>query len=241
MTKTIMRAGVLATAAALALPGAALAKSGDRDHDKMPDKWEAKHGLKVKKNDAKKDADRDGLVNLKEFRAKTDPQRADTDKDGLDDADEVRTENNPRDRDSDDDGVRDGNEVNGTIASFDSATGTLTISTSSGGTLTGQVTDATRIKCEDENDDGVVKSSKGPGHDGDGSEDDSGSGTDDGPNHDANDDEGDDDANDERVCTTADLTAGRPVHEAETELVNGQTVFEKVELLPAPAAPAPTA
>ncbi|MEA2473475.1 MAG: hypothetical protein QOE06_1390 [Thermoleophilaceae bacterium] len=229
MTKIMMRAGVLAAAIAMALPGAALAKKGDRDNDKMPDKWEVKHGLKVTKNDARKDADHDGLTNLKEFRAKTDPQNADTDNDGLDDGDEVNTNNNPHDGDSDNDGVRDGNEVNGTIASYDTATKTLTINLAGpgGGTLTGQVTDSTRIKCEDSSD--VSKSSEGSGH---GSGD---NGNDDGPNHDAGDDHGDSNGNGQ-ACTTANLTAGTPVHEAETELVNGQTVFDKVELAPKPAA-----
>src|SRR3954468_7157664 len=57
-----------------------------------------------------KDADHDGLKNLKEFKLGTDPRKADTDKDGLGDGDEMRSGNNPRKADSDGDGVKDGAE-----------------------------------------------------------------------------------------------------------------------------------
>jgi hypothetical protein len=221
MNRTITRTALVAAALALALPGAAFAKRGDRDNDRMPDRWEAKHHLRVNKDDARRDPDRDRVSNLAEYKAKTNPRRADSDDDGLRDGDERRTGNNGRDRDTDDDGVRDGDEVNGTIASFDSATKTLTINISGGGTLTGLVTDATRIECEDgDDDDRVRSSSSGPGRDGDGS-DNSGHG-----------ERRDDD--DDEACTTAALVAGTPVHEAEVELQNGRAVFEEVELLSKP-------
>ncbi|HEX8743102.1 MAG TPA: hypothetical protein VF712_08200 [Thermoleophilaceae bacterium] len=257
MKRTIMRAGVVAAALALALPGSALAKKGDRDNDRMPDRWEAKHHLRTGQNDAARDPDKDRVSNLKEFRAKTNPRRADTDRDGLRDDAERRTGNDARDRDTDDDGVRDGDEVNGTIASFDSATRTLTINVSGGGTLTGLVTDATRIECEgDDDDDRISSSSSGPGSDGDGdgsdnsgpgsdnsgpgstgSDRDDGDGDDDRADDDRADDRDDDDRDEDRPCTTADLVPGTPVHEAEVELRNGQAVFEEVELLPRPATP----
>src|SRR5215218_6867740 len=52
-----------------------------------------------------KDADRDGLKNLKEFKLGTDPRKADTDRDGLKDGDEVASANNPTKADTDGDGV----------------------------------------------------------------------------------------------------------------------------------------
>ena len=44
-------------AALLAVPGAAMAKSRDRDHDKLPDKWEKKFHLSTHRNNAKGDPD----------------------------------------------------------------------------------------------------------------------------------------------------------------------------------------
>lgn len=45
----------------------------DSDGDGMPDEWEAAHGLNPYSNDANLDLDHDGLSNLMEFRADTDP------------------------------------------------------------------------------------------------------------------------------------------------------------------------
>src|SRR4051812_47072385 len=106
----------------LAIPGAALAKSRDRDHDRMPDKWERAHHLSTKSKNAKRDPDHDGLSNIGEFRSRTRPHDADTDNDGIEDGDEdrdhdrvdnaneIREHTSPRDRDSDDDGIKDGRE-----------------------------------------------------------------------------------------------------------------------------------
>ena len=199
-----------ATTVALALPAVAAAK--DRDHDGMRDSWEAKYGLNTHRNDARGDKDRDGLRNLAEYRAHTNPRKDDTDRDGINDADEQA----------------------GTIASFDAATGTLTVNLFGGGTLTGKVNDATRIECDDNNSMNKVvqrhgaddnsgpgnSSDDGPNHD---QNDDHG---DDGPNHDQNDDHGDDNAN----CGTNALTAGRKVKEAEISGDGTSTIFKKVEL-----------
>lgn len=114
------------TAAAVLLPAAgAAAGPRDRDHDHMPDRWERVNHLKVGKNDARKDADHDGLINLAEYRAHTDP----------------------RDRDTDDDGITDGAEDAGKVTSF--ADGVLTITTFGGQTLVGRVTGDTEIECPD--------------------------------------------------------------------------------------------
>ncbi|MDA0185553.1 hypothetical protein OJ997_34935 [Solirubrobacter phytolaccae] len=72
-----------------------------------------------------KDADKDGLKNLKEFKLGTDPRKADSDKDGLNDGDEVTSGNNPRKADTDGDRVKDGAEHAGVITAFDGETITI--------------------------------------------------------------------------------------------------------------------
>ncbi len=51
-------------------------ESTDADNDGMPDAWELANGLLPSVNDANLDADGDGLTNLDEFNAGTDPQSA---------------------------------------------------------------------------------------------------------------------------------------------------------------------
>ncbi|MFP6737772.1 MAG: hypothetical protein VCD34_03420 [Planctomycetota bacterium] len=58
------------------------------------------------------DADKDGLPDLNEFEAGTDPTVADSDGDGLDDGAEVENGSDPLATDSDGDGLGDGDEVN---------------------------------------------------------------------------------------------------------------------------------
>jgi len=118
--KTLVTAVV--AAAMLAFAGTASASPSDRDGDKMPDRWEKRHGLSAKKSNAKADADRDGLSNRGEFIVKSDPKDAFTDADRIDDGDEDEDEDgldnedeedlgtNLTDADSDDDGVEDGDE-----------------------------------------------------------------------------------------------------------------------------------
>jgi hypothetical protein len=123
---TTCAAAALGALALLALPGAAAAKDGN--HDRIPDRWERHHHLSTAVNQADRDQDRDHLRNRAEFLAG----------------------DNPRDHDSDDDGVTDGNENAGTITSFDAATGKLVIGLFNGDSVSGLVTESTRIKCEDE-------------------------------------------------------------------------------------------
>src|SRR6478735_11979880 len=113
----------LGAVALLALPGVAAAK--DRNHDRIPDRWEKRHHLSLHVNQARRDQDRDHLDNRGEFKAG----------------------DNPRDRDTDNDGVMDGDENAGTITAFDTETGKLTISLFGGDTVTGFVTEDTRIEC----------------------------------------------------------------------------------------------
>ena len=266
----------LMAVALLAIPGSAMAKSRDRDHDRMADKWEKRHHLNTHRRDGKLDPDRDGLSNLGEFRSRTNPHDADSDNDSIEDGDEDRdrdsvdnanevregtsprdadsdddgirdgredrdrdhldnagedrTANDPVDADTDDDGVKDGEEVTGTITGFDSSTGALTIDMGPGrAPLTGTVTPSTEIECktEDEHedaedDDGGDRSRALAARDGSDDGDRQGSGEDSRPGS-----TGEHDGDEDNRCTTADLTDGTRVHEAELE--NGQ--FKKLEIL----------
>jgi hypothetical protein len=208
----------LALVAVLGLASSAAAKSRDRNHDRLPDRWERAHHLSLKVKQAKRDQDRDGLNNRGEFRAHM----------------------NPRDKDSDDDGIKDGKENAGTIKSFED--GVLTISLAGGGELSGTVDDDTEIECHTPGDLKARSSSggddDGPGHD---EGDDHG---DDGPGHDQGDDEDDDHGDDEDgddvnehgdddddQCSADALKAGTKVHEAELEVTSAGTHWEELELI----------
>src|SRR4051812_40298631 len=159
-----LRLSLLTTLAGLlllALPAIAAAHGGgDRDHDRMPDKWEKKHHLNRHRDDARKDADRDGLRNYAEYKSHTDP----------------------RDPDTDDDGIKDGNDVAGTVASFDGTT--LVITLPDGSTRPGKVDQGTEVECHsttakaahdgDGGNSGPGSSSSGPGRGGDDGDDDHG-------------------------------------------------------------------
>jgi hypothetical protein len=214
----------LGAIALLAMPSLAAAK--DRNHDRIPDRWETHHKLSLTVNQARHDQDGDHLRNRAEFLAG----------------------DNPRKADSDGDGVMDGAEQAGTIASFDAATGHLTINLFGGDTISGLVNDETEIKCEDSA--GATTSSDGsgsgqtePGDDngGDGEEagDDNGGqgeepgddngGDNSGPGSD-NSGPGNEGDGGSSICTTAELVPGAVVEEAELKLENGQATFHEVEL-----------
>jgi hypothetical protein len=112
---------------------AAPALARKHDHDKLPDRWERKFHLDTKKNDAKRDRDRDGLSNYREYRSHTNPRKKDTDRDGLKDGAERRFGFKPRDRDSDDDGTRDGKENAGKISALTGSS--ITLRLAAGGKL----------------------------------------------------------------------------------------------------------
>jgi hypothetical protein len=90
----------------------------DTDNDGIPDAWMVKYfghptGQASDKSLATDDPDGDGLTNLQEYQAGTNPVKSDTDGDGLSDGTEVNTTHtNPLAPDSDGDGLSDGDEVN---------------------------------------------------------------------------------------------------------------------------------
>ncbi len=145
-------------------------------------------------------------------------------------------------------------EEAGTITSFDPATGRLTIALSDGETASGLVTEETRIRCEgaddhraDRRDHGGGDSSGGRGSES--GDDDGGRGDESGDDHGGRGNEpgddnggngnepGDDNGGEASAetgeapsCTTASLTPGAFVGEAELRLGSGAAVFAEVEL-----------
>jgi hypothetical protein len=206
LRRTLALAASLAIGALLLLAGSASAHGGDRNRDRIPDRWEKQHHLSLKVKQTSRDQDRDGLNNLGEWRSRTDP----------------------RDADSDNDGIGDDDENAGTVDSF--TNGVLTIKLAKGGTLTGRVSEDTEIEC----DDGANATAAGGGDDGEQGDDDGhdqhGSGGHDENDDDGQHDDGDHGDGDHESCGTEALTAGRAVEEAELKASNGEAVYEKVEL-----------
>jgi hypothetical protein len=226
----------LAAIAVLALPSLAAAKHRDRNHDRIPDRWEKRHHLSLKVNQAGRDQDRDRLKNRAEFMAG----------------------DNPRKADSDGDGIPDGEENAGRILSFDPTTGKLAIGLFGGDTVSGLVTGATEIECHggtgaSTSDAGLgdgESGEDGPGDQGpeagDDDSDSGESGDDDSGENEVGDDSSEEEPGDDHGgeaapgsdpaggehgnCTTAAFVEGTVVREAELKLTGGSAVFEKVEL-----------
>jgi hypothetical protein len=198
----------LGAVAMMAMPALAAAK--DRNHDRIPDRWEKKHHLSLQVNQARLDQDRDHLRNRAEFLAG----------------------DNPRDRDSNDDGVMDGEENAGTIQSFDPETGKLTIALFGNETLAGFVTEGTEIKCEDGGSATALRNESGGDGESQGTSDDNGGEGEEEPGDDNGGEQSGDDGDNEgsSTCASTELVPGAVVQEAELRLEGGKAVFEEIEL-----------
>jgi hypothetical protein len=205
-----LAAAVLVLVAALSLAVAAGARGGDRNRDRLPDRWEKRHHLSLKVKQTRRDQDRDGLRNLGEFRTGTDP----------------------RDDDSDGDGTEDGEENAGTIKSFGG--GVLTVTLFAGGEMSGRVTDETELECdtragltEQDEEEEAREEDDAPGTpEDDDDADEEGEG---------DEEEGDDDAEAEDSqagsrCTDL-LKAGVTIHEATLRGTAAGAVWEEIELI----------
>jgi len=188
----------------LGLVAAAPASAKDRNHDRLPDRWEKRHHLSLKVKQGRRDQDHDQLNNRGEFRSGTDP----------------------RDDDTDDDGIEDGDENAGVIASFDGTT--LTIDLLNGGSIAATVDSGTEIECDGEGhgDNSGRGDRSGRGSAGSTSHDEG----DDGEGDDGDEVESDDDSDGHGDCSAGDLVAGAMVHEASIEVADGSAVFAEIEL-----------
>ena len=84
----------------------------DDDNDSLPDTWESKVGLSVSTNNTFGDEDSDGLSNIQEYLARTNPFDENTDNDLLTDGDEVNIYfTDPNTADSDGDRLSDYEEI----------------------------------------------------------------------------------------------------------------------------------
>ena len=135
-TRLILALAIVGT---LLFAGSAAAR--DVNRDRIPDRWEKRHGLSLKVDQAKRDQDDDGFKNRAEWRAKTDPRNEDTDGDGVPDADENA----------------------GTVTSY--ADGVLTVTLFDGGELSGAVDEDTRITCGSTDEMAAKPSAHDPGDD----------------------------------------------------------------------------
>ena len=208
-TTKLLITAALVLAGALLPAATAAARSGDRNHDRIPDRWEKRNHLSLKVKQTHRDQDRDGLNNLGEFRSHSDP----------------------RDADSDEDGIEDGKEDAGKVSAFDGTT--LTIALFAGGEVSGKVTPDTELECRtaaeteqgergDDDDQGEADrartSGDEPGHDDQGDDQDE-----------QDEDEPGEDEDDE--CPAGALKVGATVHEAELKAGGDGAIWRQIELI----------
>lgn len=125
---------------------------------------------------------------------------------------------------------RDG-QPSGTVQSFDGETGRLTIALLDEGTVSGLVTDRTRIKCEDEHAPDVTASRRSLRHGESEPGDDRGGEGEDEPGDDhGGGPSGHDDDGTGADCTASDLIVGAVVTDAELEIEHGGATWDEVEL-----------
>jgi hypothetical protein len=200
-----------ACAALLAFAPGAMAHSwrGDRNHDRIPDRWERANHLSLKVNQARRDQDHDGLRNRGEFLAGDNPRKADTD----------------------DDGIKDGRERAGTVVSFTG--GVLVVHLFNGDDVKGTVDDNTELKCEDAGAMAARAAARAADHGGGGGDDhgDDEHGDRSGPGHGENENEDEDDNDEQANCDANLLTPGAIVGEAELRATAGGLVFREIELV----------
>jgi hypothetical protein len=164
-------------------------------------KWAKKNHLKGSWRT--KDADRDGLKNLAEYKAGTNPRKADTDADGLKDGDELKVGDDPKDRDSDGDKIKDGAEHAGTVTAVSGDT--VTITQFKGGKLTAKIAaDADCYAAEDLTADDSSSDDDTGDDAGDDNPDDGYWGGDDSGDDNSTDDDGSDDAPSAAAATVDD-------------------------------------
>jgi hypothetical protein len=196
--------------AALVFPAAGMARShGDRNGDRIPDRWERAHHLSLKVNQAKRDQDRDGLRNRAEFKAG----------------------DNPRDADTDNDGINDGQEKAGQVVSF--TDGVLIVHLFNGDDAKGTVDASTEFKCSPAETTTTTTPTTtaartaDDGHGGGGDE------GDDDHHGDGDHNQGDDDNEDQGQpgCDATKLTPGAVVGEAELKATAAGLFFTKIELV----------
>ena len=200
--------GLLALALMLVLAPGASARSTDRNHDRIPDRWERAHHLSLKVNQAARDQDRDGMKNRAEYRAGTDPRDADTDGDG----------------------INDGREDSGTVVSFTG--GVLTIKLyRNDKPVEGTVDAATELKCPPTTTTGATPRDGGRDGNDDQGENDQGD-DDQGENEQGDGEQGGGAA----ACGTDKLTPGAVVHEAELSTTPDGLHFDEIKLGAAPVA-----
>ncbi len=123
-------------------------------------------------------------------------------------------------------------QPSGTIQSFDASTGRLTIVLLNEETVSGLVTDRTRIKCEDEHAPDVTASRNHLRHGEEEPGDDNGGGNNSGPgnSNSGSGPSGHDDNGTGANCTTSDLIVGAVVTDAELEIEHGGATWDEVEL-----------
>jgi hypothetical protein len=233
-TRTRRLIGVCLMALIAVLATAATSPAAKKRDRSKPAAWAKQHELRGKWRN--KDRDGDGLTNIAEFKARTDPRRKDTDSDKLRDGIEVKLGLDPRNRDSDGDGIRDGKENAATIVAFDGQR--LTLRLARGGQLTAPVDPDVELSCraseqqdaaEDDLSDDVAEDDVSD----EAAWDEAGDAMDDDAGADDVADE-DDSADDESGTDVADpctplLKAGSLVREAELEVVDGGRVFVAIE------------
>jgi hypothetical protein len=111
----------------------------------------------------------------------------------------------------------------GTVASF--SNGVLTLRLNDGSMVSGQVTDATEIKCEAVEPQEMEHSRHADGDHGGGSN----GGDDNGDNNDNNDDQGEDEQG-APMCSSANLVPGAVVRDAELTISGAGAIWQEVEL-----------